>query len=113
MLPILKEFVSGPAPPFRTEPAMARDAALNHIFDLNPDEGRALILRDMRDPRAQPSISLLKLLSADELQPIVQEAVARIERNDARELDYHLLELFGDRSALSPVERVFTAHLGQ
>src|SRR5262249_60844308 len=47
------------------------------------------------------------------LQPIVQEAVARIERNDARELDYHLLELFGDPSAVSPVERVFTAHLGQ
>jgi hypothetical protein len=113
MLPILKEFVSGPAPPFRTEPAMARDAALKHIFDLNSDEGRALILRDFREPRAQPSISLVKLLSADDLGPIVQEAVARIEKNDARELDYHLLELFGDQSALGEIERVFTDHLGQ
>jgi hypothetical protein len=113
MLPVLKEFVSGPAPPFRTEPAMARDAALQHIFDLNPDEGRALILRDLRDPRAQPSISLVKLLSADELRPIMQEAVARIEKSEARELDYHLLELFGDQSALAGVERVFTDHLGQ
>lgn len=85
MLPILKEFVSGPAPPFRTEPAMARDAALKHIFDLNPDEGRALILRDLRDPKAQPSISLVKLLSAEELRLIVREATARIEKNDARE----------------------------
>jgi hypothetical protein len=92
MLPILKEFVSGPAPPFQTEPAMARDAALKHIFDLNPDQGRALILRDFRDPRAQPSISLVKLLSAEELRPIVREATGRIEKNDARELDYHLLE---------------------
>jgi hypothetical protein len=113
MLPILKEFVSGPAPPFRTEPAMARDAALKHIFDLNPDEGRALILRDLHDPRAQPSISLVKLLSAEELRPIVREATARIEKNDERELDYHLLELFGDQSALGEVEGVFTDHTGQ
>jgi hypothetical protein len=75
VLPVLKEFVSGPAPPFRTEPAMARDAALKHIYDLSPDEGRALILRDLRDPRAQPSISLVKLLSTDERRPIVEEAV--------------------------------------
>jgi hypothetical protein len=113
MLPILKEFVSGPAPPFRTDPAMARDVALKHIFDLEPDEGRALILRDLRDPSAQPSMSLIKLLSADELRPIVQQAAARIEKNDARELDYHLLELFGDKSALGEVERVFTDHIGQ
>lgn len=121
MLPILRQFVSGPAPPFGTEPALARDAALKHIFDLNPDEGRALILRDLRDPKAQPSIALVKLLSADDLPPIVQEAVARIEKrvekriekNDARELDYSLLELFGDQSALNAMERVFTDHLGQ
>ena len=51
--------------------------------------------------------------STDELRPIVQEAVGRIEKNDARELDYHLLELFGDQSALSAMERVFNDHLGQ
>lgn len=113
MLPILKQFVSGPAPPFLTEPGMARNAALKHIFDFDPDEGRALILRDLRDPRAQPSLALVKLLSADELRPIVQQAVARIEKNDARELDYHLVELFADQSALDTVERVFNQHLGQ
>jgi hypothetical protein len=52
-------------------------------------------------------------LSSDELRPLVQEAAGRIEKNDARELDYHLLELFGDQSALSAVERMFTGHLGQ
>ncbi len=113
MLPILKDFVSGPAPPFRTDAAMARDAALKHVFDLDPDQGRSLILRDLRDPKAQPSLSLVKLLSADDLQPIVQAAVARIEKNDARELDYHLLELFGDNSTLRQVEHVFNEHLGE
>src|SRR5262249_30738232 len=113
MLPILTEFVSRPAPPFRTMDAMARDAAVQHIYELDPTEGRSLILRDLRDPRAQPGISLVKLLSADELRPIVQEAVARIEKSDARELDYHLVELYADASVLSGMKTVFNDHLGQ
>jgi hypothetical protein len=113
MLPILKEFVSRPAPPFRTMDAMARDAAIQHIYELDATEGRSLILRDLRDPRAQPSISLVKLLTADELRPIVQEAVGRIEKSDARELDYHLAELYGDASALVGMKTVFNDHLGQ
>ena len=80
--------------------AMARDAALQHIYELDASEGRSLILRDLRDTKAGPSISLVKLLSTDELRPIVQDAVGRVEKNDARELDYHLVELFGDESAL-------------
>lgn len=113
MLPILKEFVSGPAPPFRTMEAMARDAAIQHIYELNAAQGRSLILRDMRDLRAQPSISLVKLLSTDELRPIVQEGIGRIEKNDARELDYQLVDLFGDESALAGIRAVFNDHLGQ
>ena len=113
VLPILREFVSRPAPPFRTMDAMARDAAIQHIYELDAAEGRSLILRDLRDPRVQPSVSLVKLLSADELGPIVQEAVRRIERNDARELDYHLVEMFGDEVALAGMKTVFNDHLGQ
>jgi hypothetical protein len=113
MLSILKDFVSRPAPPFRTMDAMARDAAIQHIYELSAGEGRTLILRDLRDPRAQPSISLVKLLSTDELRPIVQEALGRIEKSDARELDYHLVELYGDASALAGMKTVFDNHLGQ
>ena len=113
MLPTLKEFASRPAPPFRTMDAMARDAAIQHIYELDATEGRSLILSDLRDPRAQPSISLVKLLTADELRPIVQEAVGRIEKNDARELDYHLVELYGDAPALVGMKTVFNDHLAQ
>jgi hypothetical protein len=113
MLPILKEFVSHPAPPSRTMDAMARDAAIQHIFDIDAVEGRALILRDLRDSRAEPSISLVKLLSAEELRPIIREAVGRIEKSDARGLDYHLVELYGDASVLPGMKTVFNERLGQ
>lgn len=113
MLPILKAFVSRPAPPFRTMDAMARDAAIQHIYELDPTEGRSLILRDLRNSRAQPFISLVKLLSAEELRPIVEEAVGRVEKNDARELDYHLVELYADASVLPGIKTVFNDRLGQ
>jgi hypothetical protein len=113
MLPILKEFVSRPAPPARTMDAIARDAAIQHIYELDADEGRSLILRDLRDPRAEPSLSLIKLLSAEEMRPIVQQAVGRIEKSDARDLDFHLVELFADASVLPGMMTAFNNHLGQ
>jgi hypothetical protein len=113
MLPILKEFVLHPAPPSRTMDAMARDAAIQHVYELDAVEGRSLILRDLRDSRAEPSLSLVKLLSAEELRPIVQDAAGRIEKNDARGLDYHLVELYGDASVLPGMKTVFNERLGQ
>ena len=113
MLPILKEFVSAPAPPGRTLDATARDAALEHIYELSPAEGRSLILREFRDSNAEPSLSLAKFLSADDLQPIVQEAAARIEKNSPRLLDFHLVERYGNTSMLARMETVFNGRVGQ
>ena len=112
MLPILKEFVSRPAPPFRTTESMARDAALEHVYELNPAEGRALIARDIRDPKANPSLNLLKLLSASDLGPTVQDAGTRLEKNEARDLDYHLVEFYADATPLPMLKQLFNQHLG-
>ena len=60
MLPLLKEFVSRPPPPSQTTEAEARNAALKHICELDAAQGRSLVLRDLRDPKAEPSISLTK-----------------------------------------------------
>jgi hypothetical protein len=113
MLPNLRNFVSRRVPPFRTNDAMARDVALRHIYEIDPAEGRSLIVRDLNNLQAQPSLSLVKLLSAGELQPMVKDAVARVEKSDARELDYHLVELFADNSALPGIKAVFNENLGQ
>jgi hypothetical protein len=115
-LPILLDFVSQPATHHGND-AISRNAALKRIFDLDPVKGRSLILRDLSDPNAQPSISLVKLLPPEELQPAVQQAVQRIvtaqqrtapfEHFDARPLDFSLLEAFGDKSALESLEANF------
>jgi len=112
MLPILKEFVSRSAPPHSSMFSLARDAALKHIYDLDAGEGRSLILESLREGRP-PDISLVKLLSAEDLHPFVQDAVARIDHNDADDMDYRLVELYGDESDLGVVEAAFKEHLGE
>jgi hypothetical protein len=115
-LPILVDYVSQPAPRFGND-VMSRNAALKRIYDLDPARGRALILRDLNDPNAQPSISLVKLVSSEDLRPAVQQAVQRIvttqqrtspfDKFDARSLDFSLVEMFGDESSLGALKANF------
>ena len=136
-LPILREIVSQPPPHFgnagdfacyattqdQCSILMNRNKALKRIFELDPAEGRSLILRDLSDPEAQPSLSLVKLLSSAQLRPFIQRAVQRIESSttvrpavpspayietsDARPWDYSFVEEFADKSALGPLEAKF------
>lgn len=122
-LPILREIVSQPRSHFGNGSVVTnRDRALERILELNPTEGRSLILRDLSDPEAQPSLSLLKSLSPAQLHPFVQRAVQRIvasrqvppsvspvpiQRVEARPWDYSVVEEFADKSALAPLAATF------
>lgn len=113
MLPILRRVVAGPPPPNRTTLAMARDAALTHILELDPAMGREVILRDLKDVKAQPSLDVIKLLPREDIATALQPALQRINQNNARELDYELLDLYADAGALPVVQAAFEAHLGK
>lgn len=135
-LPILRGIASQPPPHFgnaggfacyattqvQCSVVMSRNKALKRIFELDPAEGRSLILRDLSDPEAQPSLSLVKMLSSAQLRPFVQRAVQRIESSthvrpfvplqptetsDARPWDYSFVEEFADKSALGSLKAKF------
>ena len=110
MLPILRGIVSGPAPPDRTESADTRNAALKHIHEMDPAEGHALILRDLMNPKADLSMSLIRLLSEEEIASGVPAAVERIGNLSARGLDYDLVDRYGDASVLSAMKAAYGAH---
>ena len=112
MLPLLLRMVAGPAPPFRTIPAMARDAALKHIYELDPAAAREPILRDPLDRHAQPSLEVIALLPKEDIPSVLRPALERIGRNEARELDYDLLDRYADATALAAVQPVFEEHVG-
>lgn len=120
-LPILREIASQPPPHFgnagsfacyaltqaQCSVVMSRNKALKRIFELNPTEGRSLILRDLGDPEAQPPLSLVKLIPSVQLRPFVQRAVQRIGTDDARPWDYSFVALFADKSDLGQLEAKF------
>jgi len=113
MLPILRRVVAEPPPPVRTELAMTRDAALAHIYELGPSEGRSLILRDLQNVKAQPGMDVIKLLPAEDIPIALQPALERIsQNNNARELDYVLLDRFADASAFGRVQKAFEGRIG-
>lgn len=112
MLPILRKVVAGPPPPARASRAMTRDAALEHIQEFDPAEGRALILRDALDRNAEPGLKLIQLLPKEDIAAMLRPAVERISHKSARDLDYELLDRYADGTVLEVVRAVFGEHLG-
>lgn len=113
MLPILQQIVDEPPPPARTMAAMTRDAALKHIYELDPGLARSLIVRDLENKDAQPGLQLIRLLSPEQIAKITAPAVERVAHNNARELDYALLEAYGEAGSLESIKPAFEAHLGE
>jgi hypothetical protein len=92
---------------------MTRDAALKHIHEIDRSLGRELILRDVLDPNAEPSLSVVQLLPKQDIALALGPAVERIEQNSARDLDYELLDRYADGRALQAVQTVFAQQLGK
>ena len=113
MLPILHRIVAEPPPPARTEPAMTRDAALKHIYELDPAAGREAILGNLLNLKAQPGLDVIKLLPREDLAIALRSVIERIGNHDARELDYELVDRYGGDSALGVVQAAFEERLGK
>jgi hypothetical protein len=133
-LPLLREIAAQPPPHFGNAGGFAcyglpepqcsvvtsRNEALRRIFDIDPAEGRSLLLRDLGDPEAQPPLFLVRLVPPAQLRPFVQRAVERITRargtelpgslvvpGGARTWDYLFVAQFADKSALPALQANF------
>jgi hypothetical protein len=113
MLPILIRMVSGPPPEAGTYAATVRDAALQHIFQLDPVAARPLIRRELQKSGTEPSLELLKLLPAEDIAPVIQPSLDRIAKNQARTHDFERLEQFADDAALAPMKAAFEGNFGK
>ncbi len=113
MLPILRDMLATHASPARNVFGVDREAALQDVFDLDPTEGRALILRDLLNPAADPSADLIKLLTPDEIATTLPRALDRIATNTAHNLDFVLLDRYADAGPLSLVQGAFESNLGK
>jgi len=114
MLPILMPLVAAPPQPSSDfYPTPSRDAALRHIYEIDPDIALPILLRDLRDPRTGPSLELIKLLPPGEIAAVIPAAADRIARSEARPLDYTLIDRYADTSVLPSMQAVFEQDLGK
>jgi hypothetical protein len=113
MLPVLRRIVAEPPPPARTQDAMVRDAALQHLCELDLSAGRRQILKEIVSGASEPSLAVVELLSAEERSLAAQAAVKRIGTGRARDLDYELVDRYADAGALAVVQAALEEHLGK
>ena len=111
MLPVLRGIVA--QPPNGTGSALMRNLALRRVYELDPEEGGRLILRDLLNANAEPTMQLVKRLSQDEISLGVPAAVGRIDSNKARALDFGLLDRYAGPEALGSVQAVLDASIGK
>lgn len=107
MLPILRRLVDEPPPPDRTLLTYTREAALKHIMELDSVEGRDLILREISDRNAHPTLEIARLLAPDAFAALVKSAMERMNGNSRQALDFQLLDHYGDARALDGAKRIF------
>lgn len=110
MLPVLRRLAAEPPPSPHSRFSGAHEAALTHLVELDPAAGCAAILRELQDAQAAPGLKVVELLPKADLATAVRSAVERIGNGGVRELDYTLLDRYGDASALAAVRATFERH---
>jgi len=105
--------VARPSPSQGSYPNMVRDAAMKRIYEIDPSIALPILLRDLRDLRTQPDISLIKLLPQEEISAVIPAAVDRITRNEARALDYTLVDRYADTGVLASIQATFEQELNK
>ncbi|HZU25571.1 MAG TPA: hypothetical protein VFA04_08615 [Bryobacteraceae bacterium] len=109
MAPVLRKMMAEPS-----SDTTIHNAALKHLFEMDPAAGREAILRDLRSANAQPSPDVLALLPKEDIAPAVQPAVERIRRHENdRELDYQLIDRYADASFVGAVQAAYEERQGE
>jgi hypothetical protein len=81
MVPLLRALVETRAPAFPSLP----DLALRRLYELVPEEGRARILREIRNPSRGASLKTLGVLPDRELPELDDVLAANVETNEGLE----------------------------
>jgi hypothetical protein len=110
MLPILRSILAQSPNSSHTITAQMRDAALRHIYELDPNEGRSLIARELQDPLSRPSFANIRLLGPEEIASSVPQAVERIGHNAGRQVDFELLDRYAGPEMLATIQTAFEAN---
>jgi hypothetical protein len=100
MLPVLRQLAA--AQPSNNMPSIP-DLALRRLYDLSPEEGRPLILSEIRDPRRNATLATLGRLGDRELPEVDEVLASRIEAGNRVEITILLLHRYGTAAVAARV----------
>jgi hypothetical protein len=112
-LPVLRTIIAGEPNRNHEIDKLDRASALRRIYEIAPDQGRGLILREIASPKGDIGIDVLGLLPEPELPQIEQPLVAKLKTGNGNDLDFQLLARYASRRALPEVKSVYEVHRGE
>jgi len=114
LLPLLRRIVNGPPGLPRRSDQVDRGAALRRIYELAPDEGRDLILREIRDVKGDIEIGVLGILPEREIPALDASLVASLQLSrGTSDVNYQLLSRYASVNPLSDVQRIYEPRRGR
>lgn len=112
-LPILRAIVAGEPNRNRDMDRFDRGAALRHIYELAPDVGRELILREVTAPKGDIDVGVLGVLPEHELTQLDQTLIANLQNGARSDLSFQLVARYASAHVLPMVREVYEPRRGE
>jgi hypothetical protein len=111
-LPTLRAIVSGePERQFSFDHPQ-RGVALRRIYEIAPDQGRDLILKEIANPKGDVGIDALGMFQERELPQIEQPILTKLKDVKGTDVEYQLLERYASVRAFPEIKSHYEAHRG-
>jgi hypothetical protein len=112
LLPLLRRIVNGPPGLPRRADQVDRGMALRRFYELAPDEGRELILREVLDPKGDIDIGVLGMLPDRELPALDESLIAPLRSRRTSDVNYQLVSRYASVKALAEVQGIYEPQRG-
>src|SRR5437762_10424712 len=89
------------------------DIALRRLYELAPDQGRPLILRNIQNPPRASTLSTRGALPERELPELDETFVANVELDRGGEVRFDLLQRYASRAVSGRVLRYLEPRIGR
>ncbi len=112
-LPVLRAIVAGEPNRNHDLEKPDRGAALRRIYELAPDQGRELILREVASPKGDIDIGVLGMLPDHELPQLDQTLIANLQGGAGSDLSFQLVSRYASLHALPVVRGIYEPRRGE
>jgi hypothetical protein len=113
LLPILRGIVNSPPKPGQSTESAERGPALRHLYELDPTEGRELILREILNTKGDIGISVLGMLPDKELPQVEAPILARLQVHNDTSADFRLIERYATARPLPELKTIYEQAQGK